>query len=64
MLVDQYPGRLGRGRGSVRLGLWSGVAAGGALALALSAVMQGALGSLSDRGQEIFEALLILSPLR
>ena len=49
----------GRG-GSVRAGLWSGVAAGGALALALSAVMQGALGSLSDRGQEIFQALLIL----
>ena len=49
----------GRG-GRVRGGLWAGVAAGVALALALAAVMQGALGSLSDEGQEIFQTSLIL----
>lgn len=46
--------------GGVRTGLWAGVAAGVALALALAAVLQGTLGVLSDRGQEIFQALLIL----
>ena len=51
----------GRGGGhTTGAGLWRGVAAGLALALALAAVMQGTLGSLSDRGQEIFQALLIL----
>ena len=49
----------GRG-GGVRTGLLAGVAAGAALAVALAAIMQGTLGSLSDRGQEIFQALLIL----
>ena len=49
----------GRG-GGVRTGLWAGVAAGAALAVALAAIMQGTIGSLSDRGQEIFQALLIL----
>ncbi|MGP1628710.1 MAG: FTR1 family protein, partial [Giesbergeria sp.] len=46
--------------GSVRKGLWAGVVFGVALALALAAVLQGTLGVLSDRGQEIFQALLIL----
>ena len=51
------------GRGDTRLaraGLWGGILAGLALALALAAVLQGTLGSLSDRGQEAFQALLIL----
>ena len=61
MLVIGILAAWAEGRGSsVRVGLWSGVAAGVALALALSAMMQGVLGSLSDRGQEIFQAVLIL----
>ena len=48
------------GGGGARSALWGGVLAGLALALALAAVMQGALGILSDQGQEVFQALLIL----
>ena len=47
-------------RGGARTALWGGVLAGLALALALAALMQGALGILPDEGQEIFQALLIV----
>lgn len=50
----------GRGGGPARSALWGGVLTGLALALALAALMQGALGILSDQGQEVFQTLLIV----
>lgn len=56
-ILSAWVGRRGTGG---RWALWAGVAAGAVLALALAALMQGALGTLSDHAQEIFQALLIL----
>ena len=49
----------GRG-GAARPALWGGVLAGIGLALALAALLQGALGLLSDAGQDILQTLLIV----
>lgn len=49
----------GRG-GGARPALWGGVLAGVGLAGVLAALLQGALGILSDQGQDIFQTLLIV----